>query len=84
MSDEFDRLADTIKENKNKKKIGARTGIIKSTSPFIVSLDGEYTLIEGEELFLCEAVVNLKAGDKVLCIPEEDQQHFYAVGRIRG
>ena len=84
MSDAFDRLADTIKENKNKKKIGVRAGVIKSTSPFIVSIDDEYIFTEGEELTLCEAVVNLKVGDKVLCVPEEDQQHFYAVGKIRG
>ena len=84
MTDEFDKLADTIKENKNKKKIGVRTGVVKSTSPFIVSIDDEYILTEGEELILCETAFYLETGDKVLCIPEEDQQHFYAVGKIRG
>lgn len=84
MNDGFDRLAKKIKENKNKKKIGARAGVIKSTSPFIVSIDDEFILVEGKELILCEAVVNLEVGDKVLCVPEEDQQHFYAAGKIRG
>ena len=85
MTDGFNELAQEIKERDNKKRIGPCTGIVKSNSPFVVTiLNGEMTLHEDEELIICQAIENIEVGKEVLVIPQDDQQLFYAVAKIRG
>lgn len=83
MIDGYNRLAKELKKRDNKTKIGACHGVVKSTNPFIVSVFGEYTLEEGDNLSVCETAQGAKVGETVLCVPQEDQQHFFAVARIR-
>ncbi len=84
MMDGFNEFAMEIKKRDNKKRIGPCTGVVKSVSPFIVTiLNGEVTLHEEEELIICQAVEKVEIGEELLIVSQEDQQLFYAVAKIR-
>ena len=84
MMDGYVEIAKQIKKRDNPRKIGPCMGILRSKSPYTVDIfGGEYILTEGENLAVCDSVVNALVGDSILCVPEDSQNFFYAVAKIR-
>lgn len=79
----IDRLASELRERDNKKRIGQQVGKVVSTEPLKISMCDGAIMLDEEIRAVCQTATFLKEGDEVLLEPDEGDQSYIVVDRIR-
>ena len=78
-----ERLASEMKARDNKKRIGQQVGKVVSTAPLKISICDGAVMLDDEITAVCQAATFLRVGDEVLVEPDEGDQSYIVVDRIR-
>ena len=78
-----EKLAKEIQKRNNKNRIGQQVGKVLSISPLKVSICDGMIILDDEIEAVCQAATFLKEGDEVLVEPNEDEQSFVVIDRVR-
>lgn len=79
----IEKLASEIRARDNKKRIGQQVGKVVSTEPLKISMCDGVIMLDDEIRAVCQTATFLKEGDEVLLEPDEGDQSYIVVDRIR-